>query len=163
MKVKVSKTYIFGFIVWILAIFSLIFVHIFLRHSSLKVNKEFLERYQETLAIVKKLPEWEQINFRLCESTIIYLSDNNFYIIGAGHEDEEEELRIKGLIMYKNINIDKGNLDNLILERQYNKIIAFGSLTNQEQLVVNSKQGALLYRDGQFYLVADTSALNNIK
>jgi len=163
MKVKISKTYIFGFIVWVLAIFSLIFVHIFLRHSSLKVNKEFLERYQETSSIVKKLPEWEQINFRLCESTIVYLSDNNFYIIGAGHEDEEEELRIKGLIIYKNLDTSKGDLDNLILERQFNKRIAFDSLTKQEQSVVNSIQGALLYRDGQFYLVADTSALNNIK
>ena len=47
------------------------------------------------------------------------------------------------------------------MERQHKKTIAYESLTDHEHQVIGSKQGALIWKNNQFYLIADSIALAN--
>ena len=142
---KLTKQVIVIFIVWFVAMASLLGVHYLLKKRP-QINKSGIQEIREKYAA---LNDQEKIRMKYFESGMIELANGALFVVDGNGQGEPEA---NGLVWRK---IEFAIDDPLLLERMTMFKEAHKTLNNAERRCLVDRHAAIIHSEGEYYLVLD--------
>ncbi|MFC2161797.1 hypothetical protein ACFLRX_09125 [Acidobacteriota bacterium] len=158
--IKKHRIYFIGFIIWVLAISSIVLFRVVLKGGPNPKAKALMKLLDEEIAFLEKCDPSVQEKIKKHEFGLIKLSDGNFYAIGLGYENIEEALAENEQIIIEGMDnsiIVPPDVQLLIREYEISQIRPF--LNNaQRHLLSDSRGTTVIGSQGNYSFIADKIA-----
>lgn len=162
---KINKTIVSIFVVWLLAMASIIAVPKTLTHMrKIKANKQIslisamMKAYEAEYEALSKKQKQAVLRY---ECGLVQMSDGQYYLIGKNCENTEIDLTKKNMIIHYLIDnsvIEKKDLIHLQRRDEISQI--YSTLNDAQKRLISDKKALILRADtGQYYMVTDKNSL----
>lgn len=149
---KLIKPIVIILVVWLLAMTSLLGVHYYFKRApKVRINKIGLLKIQ---AKYNALSDEDKRKIDYFEAGIIESADGDLFIVDDNTRINDQNLASGNGCAWRKIeySID----DPLLFERKAMIREAINTLNNSEKLCLTDGRAAIIYKDGEYYLVIDT-------
>ena len=147
---KLTKQVIVIFVVWFVAMASLLGVHFILKRRSQADRKGSLKIQSTYVA----LSDEEKIRIKYFEAGIIRLANGDVRIVDGNARNNDQTLFSGNRLTWKKINFSI--LDPLLAEREANIHEAIKTLNNAEKRCYVDRHATIINKNGDYYLVIDS-------
>jgi len=155
---KINRSFLVGFVVWLLAVGSLVVIPIVKRQSCTTCQKVSEENRKILSSITDE--QRKAIMERRCG--FVKMNDGRFYLVGEECEATEIDLASRGMIVHLLIDnsvVEKIDWEQVRKDREYIEIR--NSLPeNLGQLLKERKAVILKAPSGEYYMVADKNYID---